>query len=72
MAIDRLMAAFDQHETDERAVRDPGGGVLGVVSEICTVRRYASELDKQQGLFGERRLAVGGQPPNGRTSRAYS
>jgi CIC family chloride channel protein len=54
-AIDRLMAAFARHETDELVVNDPEGGVLGVVSEAYAARRYASELDRQQqGLFGER------------------
>jgi CIC family chloride channel protein len=54
-AIDRLMAAFGHHETDELVVNDADGGVLGVVSEVYAARRYASELDKQQqGLFGER------------------
>jgi Chloride channel protein EriC len=53
--IDRLMEAFERHETEELAVVGPGGRLLGVVSEAYAARRYASELDKQQqGLFGER------------------
>jgi CIC family chloride channel protein len=54
VAIDKVMAAFERHEADELAVLGPDGEVLGVVSELYAVRRYASELDRQQqGLFGE-------------------
>ncbi len=48
------MKAFDTAATDELAVLDADGHVLGIVTETYVRRRYAEELDKaQRALFGE-------------------
>jgi len=46
MTIKEIMRVFDQAETDELAVLDEGGDVLGVLSEGYATRRYAEELEK--------------------------
>ena len=52
--IQRVMEAFDEANTDELAVVDDDGRVLGLVTENFVRRRYAEELDKaQRELFGE-------------------
>ncbi|MFT3978311.1 MAG: chloride channel protein, partial [Sphingomonas bacterium] len=54
MDIGEVMKAFDAAQTDELAVLDPAGHVLGIVTESYVRRRYAEELDKsQRDLFGE-------------------
>lgn len=56
MNIEQVMKIFDQTETEELAVVDPQGAVLGLLAEAFASRRYAKELEKvQEGLFGERR-----------------
>lgn len=56
MNIEQIMRIFDQTETEELAVVDPQGAVLGLLAEAFASRRYAKELEKvQEGLFGERR-----------------
>lgn len=53
--IAQVMARFDETGSDELAVIDAGGEVLGLVTETYVRRRYAEELDKaQRDLFGER------------------
>ncbi|MCW1382271.1 chloride channel protein [Novosphingobium sp. KCTC 2891] len=53
--ITQIMARFDEIGTDELAVVDADGEVLGLVTETYVRRRYAEELDKaQRDLFGER------------------
>ena len=50
-----VMRRFDQTQTDEMAVVDAEGHVLGVLSESFVRKRYAEELDKRQReLMGER------------------
>ena len=50
-----VMQRFDQTQSDEMAVVDGDGKVLGVLSEGFVRRRYAEELDKRQReLMGER------------------
>jgi CIC family chloride channel protein len=46
MTIKEAMRIFDQTETDELAVLDEAGDVLGVLSEAYATRRYAEELEK--------------------------
>jgi CIC family chloride channel protein len=54
MNIAEVMKAFDATETDELAVVDESGTVLGLLAELYVSRRYAKELEQvQQGLFGE-------------------
>lgn len=49
-----VMKMFDACETDDLAVVDPQGAVLGVVSEKYVRRRYAEEIEKaHRDLFGE-------------------
>ena len=49
-----VMRMFDACETDDLAVVDEGGAVLGVVSEKYVRRRYAEEIEKaQREMFGE-------------------
>jgi chloride channel protein, CIC family len=43
-----VMKLFDQTQSDELAVTDESGHVLGVVSEAFVRKRYAEELDKRQ------------------------
>jgi CIC family chloride channel protein len=54
MNIAEVMRTFDASQTEELAVIDPAGQVLGVLAENYVSRRYAKELEKvQEGLFGE-------------------
>ena len=54
MNIAEAMQTFDASQTEELAVVDPAGQVLGVLAENYVSRRYAKELEKvQEGLFGE-------------------
>ena len=54
MNIAEVMEMFDAAQTEELAVVDPEGAVLGVLAEVYVSRRYAKELEKvQQGVFGE-------------------
>ena len=46
MTIKAIMRLFDRTESDELAVVDDTGKVLGVVSEAYATRRYAEELEK--------------------------
>ncbi len=46
MDIKAIMRLFDRTESDELAVVDDAGKVLGVVSEAYATRRYAEELEK--------------------------
>ncbi len=46
MTIKEIMHVFDDTETDELAVLDETGDVLGVLSEGYATRRYAEELEK--------------------------
>jgi CIC family chloride channel protein len=46
MTIKTIMHLFDRTESDELAVVDDAGKVLGVVSEAYATRRYAEELEK--------------------------
>ncbi len=49
------MRQFDLTQSDELAVVDEQGKVLGVLSESFVRKRYAEELDKRQReLMGER------------------
>ena len=55
MDIQAVMATFDATSTDELAVLDHAGLVVGLLSETFVRRRYAEELEKaQRELFGER------------------
>jgi len=54
--IAEVMQVFEHTQTEELAVVDPRGKVLGLLAEAYVSRRYAKELEKiQQGLFGEGR-----------------
>jgi CIC family chloride channel protein len=54
MNIAEVMQVFDASQTEELAVVDPAGQVLGVLAETYVSRRYARELEKvQEDLFGE-------------------
>jgi CIC family chloride channel protein len=55
MTIKEIMRVFDRTESDELAVLDDRGDVLGVLSEAYATRRYAEELEKA------RRDLVGGE-----------
>ncbi len=46
MTIKEIMGVFDRTESDELAVTDANGEVLGVLSEAYATRRYAEELEK--------------------------
>lgn len=46
MNIKTIMHLFDRTESDELAVVDDAGKVLGIVSEAYATRRYAEELEK--------------------------
>jgi CIC family chloride channel protein len=51
-----VMRLFETTETDELAVVDPKGQVLGLLAEAYVTRRYASELERQHlDLYGEGR-----------------
>ena len=54
MNIAEVMQMFDAAQSEELAVVDPEGAVLGVLAEVYVSRRYAKELEKvQEGVFGE-------------------
>jgi len=54
MNIAEVMQAFDAAQTEELAVVDPSGQVLGVLAEVYVSKRYAKELERaQERLFGE-------------------
>jgi len=56
MNIEAVMRAFEAAETEELAVVDGDGKVLGLLAEAYVTRRYASELEKQHlDLYGEGR-----------------
>jgi CIC family chloride channel protein len=51
-----VLRAFEVAETDDLAVVDEEGRVLGLVGEAYATRRYATELEKQHmDLYGEAR-----------------
>ena len=51
-----VMHLFEASETDELAVVDETGKVLGLLAEAYVTRRYASELERQHlDLYGEGR-----------------
>jgi len=53
--IAAVMVRFDEAESDELAVIDGDGQVLGILSEVFVRRRYTEELEKAlRELFGER------------------
>ena len=45
-SIKAIMTAFDETGADELAVVDPGGEVIGLITEAHVTRRYAEELEK--------------------------
>jgi len=52
--VGAVMQVFDTTETEELAVVDAQGQVLGLVAEAYVTRRYANELERQQmELYGE-------------------
>lgn len=52
--LPEIMKAFDAAQTDELAVVDHDGRVLGILSEARVRKRYADELEKhQRELYGE-------------------
>ena len=54
MNIAEVMQMFDATESEELAVVNGAGEVVGLLAEIYVSRRYAKELEKvQEGLFGE-------------------
>jgi CIC family chloride channel protein len=54
MNIAEVMQVFDSSQTEELAVVDAKGDVVGLLAEAYVSRRYARELEKvQEGLFGE-------------------
>jgi CIC family chloride channel protein len=54
MNIEAVMRVFETSGTDELAVVDGERRVLGLLAEAYVVRRYASELERQQlELYGE-------------------
>jgi CIC family chloride channel protein len=54
MSIKEIMHRFDRTGSDELAVVDENGGLLGIVSEAYATRRYAEELEKaRQDLVGK-------------------
>jgi|SRR4249919_441225 len=53
--VSSVLKAFDAAQSDELAVVDGDGRVLGILSEAFVRKRYAEELEKhQRELFGER------------------
>lgn len=53
--VQAVMRRFDETQSDEMAVVDHAGHLLGVLSENFVRKRYAEELDKRQReLMGER------------------
>ena len=56
MGLEAVMRIFEASGTDELAVVDAERHVLGLLAEAYVVRRYASELERQQmDLYGESR-----------------
>jgi chloride channel protein, CIC family len=56
MGLEAVMQVFESSGTDELAVVDAERHVLGLLAEAYVVRRYASELERQQmDLYGESR-----------------
>ena len=54
MNIAEVMQTFDASETEELAVIDPDGAVVGLLAQVYVSRRYAKELEQvQESLFGE-------------------
>jgi CIC family chloride channel protein len=54
MNIAEVMQMFDAAQSEELAVVDADGAVLGVLAEVYVSRRYAKELERvQEGVFGE-------------------
>jgi CIC family chloride channel protein len=54
MNIAQVMQQFDATQTEELAVVDAAGEVVGLLGEGYVSKRYAKELEKvQEGLFGE-------------------
>jgi CIC family chloride channel protein len=52
--VQQIMRAFDESETDDLAVIDGDGQVIGTLSERFVRRRYTDEIEKaQRELFGE-------------------
>ena len=51
MSSKEIMGLFDRTESDELAVVDDKGQVLGTVSEAYATRRYAEELEKQRAAI---------------------
>ena len=52
--VQQIMRAFDESETDDLAVIDADGKVIGTLSERFVRRRYTDEIEKaQRELFGE-------------------
>ena len=46
LSIKAIMTAFDETGSDELAVVDEGGEVIGLITEAHVTRRYAEELEK--------------------------
>ena len=56
LTIETVMKVFETSGTDELAVVDAERHVMGLLAEAYVLRRYASELERQQlDLYGERR-----------------
>ena len=54
MNIVAVMQLFDASQSEELAVVDDGGVVVGLLAEVYVARRYARELERvQEGVFGE-------------------
>jgi len=54
MNITEVMQTFDASQSEELAVVDPEGAVLGVLAEVYVSKRYAKELERvQESVFGE-------------------
>jgi CIC family chloride channel protein len=54
MNIVAVMEQFDASQSEELAVVDAEGAVVGLLTEVYVSRRYARELERvQEGVFGE-------------------
>jgi|GEM_PF-2415270 len=54
LPIGGIMARFDESEADDLAVFDPGGHMLGMLTEKYVRIRYADEIDRsQRDLYGK-------------------
>jgi CIC family chloride channel protein len=52
--VRQVMRTFDESETDDLAVVDADGQVIGTLSERFVRRRYTDEIEKaQREMFGE-------------------